>query len=237
MTREEAIKIIEANCSCSDSKLREACAMFIPELRENEDERIMKAIIQFFRDASNSKTRVVGSNTFAEWATYLEKQKKPHTDYLSTHIETLPDGGTAWHSIGYLEKQKEQKPAENYLEWRNIVYYVLKEWLGIGQYMDMSPFNDIVKTLQKRYSLPKPAEWGDEEKSILLECVSALQNSSHWLLADKLSSLHPQSHWKPSEEQIKALKIARSFVVDDFSENPTLSEILKTLQEQLEKLK
>ena len=42
--------------------------------------------------------------------------------------------------------------------------------------------------------------------------------------------------WKPSEEQMKALKIARSFVVDDFSENPTLSEILKALYEQLKKL-
>lgn len=39
MTREEAIKIIESNCSCSDIKLREACAMFIPELAESKDEQ------------------------------------------------------------------------------------------------------------------------------------------------------------------------------------------------------
>ena len=48
---------------------------------------------------------------------------------------------------------------------------------------------------------------------------------------------HAKNHqWKPSEEQMKALKIAQSFVVDDFSENPTLSEILKALYKQLKKL-
>lgn len=51
-----------------------------------------------------------------------------------------------------------------------------------------------------------------------------------------IKDIKSQPYWKPSEEQMKALKLARSFVVDDFSENPTLSEILKTLQEQLEKL-
>ena len=43
---------------------------------ESEDEKIRKDIIQFFKDAANSKTRVVRSNTFAEWATYLEKLKE-----------------------------------------------------------------------------------------------------------------------------------------------------------------
>ena len=45
-------------------------------------------------------------------------------------------------------------------------------------------------------------EWSEEEKGILLECISVLQNSSHWVLADKLKSLRPQPHWKPSEEHM-----------------------------------
>lgn len=43
---------------------------------ENEDERIRKKIIQFFRDTAKGNTRVVNSKTFAEWADYLEKQKE-----------------------------------------------------------------------------------------------------------------------------------------------------------------
>lgn len=46
----------------------------------------------------------------------------------------------------------------------------------------------------------------------------------------------PQKQWKPTEEQIKAIGLARTFVTDDFSDNPTLSEILIQLEEQLKKL-
>jgi hypothetical protein len=53
---------------------------------------------------------------------------------------------------------------------------------------------------------------------------------------DWLKSLRPQSTWKPSDEQIKAVRLARSFVVDDFDENPTLSDVLVELEKQLKKL-
>lgn len=46
-----------------------------------------------------------------------------------------------------------------------------------------------------------------------------------------------QNRWKPSDEQIKAIRLARSFVVDDFSDHPTLSEILMELEKQLQKIK
>lgn len=42
--------------------------------------------------------------------------------------------------------------------------------------------------------------------------------------------------WKPTEKQINAIRLARSFVTDDFGDNPTLSEVLKELEEQLKKL-
>lgn len=46
-----------------------------------------------------------------------------------------------------------------------------------------------------------------------------------------------ESDWKPTDEQIEAIRCARSFVVDDFGEHPTLSEILMELEEQLRKIK
>ena len=39
--------------------------------------------------------------------------------------------------------------------------------------------------------------------------------------------------WKPTEKQINAIRLARSFVTDDFGNNPTLSETLKELEKQL----
>ena len=52
-----------------------------------------------------------------------------------------------------------------------------------------------------------------------------------------LKSLKDRYTWKPNDEQIKAVRLARSFVVDDFDEHPTLSEILIELEKQLKKLK
>lgn len=43
--------------------------------------------------------------------------------------------------------------------------------------------------------------------------------------------------WKPTQKQLDAIELARSFVIDDFNENPTLSETLNELLEQLKKLR
>ena len=51
----------------------------------------------------------------------------------------------------------------------------------------------------------------------------------------RCTEIKPQ--WKPSDEQIKAIRLARSFVTDDFEEHPTLSEMLMDLEKQLKKLK
>ena len=141
---------------------------------------------------------------------------------------------------------KEQKPAENYLEWRNIVYYVLKEWLGIGQYMDMFPFNDIVKTLQERYSLPKPAEWSEGNEEMIINILSSLRGyiceledrgcKSHTEYIQKeidwLKSLRPS--WKPSKEQMKVLLNAEGLLRAD--KRLAMAQKLAELYEQLKKL-
>ena len=107
MTREEAIRIIEANCSCTESKLREACAMFIPELRESEDERIRKAIIHLFEVRSEAYLVEATGFKKEQFLAYLEKQKDAFENGRQFGIMQeqarqeleLPD-----------EKQKEQKP-------------------------------------------------------------------------------------------------------------------------------
>ena len=66
------------------------------------------------------------------------------------------------------------------------------------------------------------------------------QQAKDWLkfLKDRVGcEANCTTTWKPSDEQIKAVKLARSFVVDDFYEHPALSEILIELEEQLKKLR
>ena len=95
-----------------------------------------------------------------------------------------------------------------------------------------------ISAVKKLYE-QKPAEWSEEDEEMLDNAVYACLNiygkdsdTVNWL-----KSLKPRNMWKPSDEQIKAIRLARSFVMDDFGEHPTLSEILMELEEQLQKIK
>jgi hypothetical protein len=94
----------------------------------------------------------------------------------------------------------------------------------------------------------KPA-WSEEDERIRIETIELLETANHPNVLHRngkpldfteninwLKSLRPQNTWKPSDEQIKAIRLARSFVVDDFGEHPMLSETLMELEEQLKKL-
>ena len=85
----------------------------------------------------------------------------------------------------------------------------------------------------------KPAEWSAEDArritaicELLANTLAIHPNYSHRILIDWLKSLRPRPHWKPSEEQMEALKRA--------STNEYLPakqfEILVSLYEQLKQL-
>ena len=62
----------------------------------------------------------------------------------------------------------------------------------------------------------KPAEWSEEEKGILLECISILQNNSRWVLADRLKSLRPQLKQEWNEEDKKNLNLVTDFIYKSY---------------------
>ena len=125
MTREEAIETIKRNCT-EGSQLREACAMFIPELKESEDEMHRKWILEYLYDGLR-KANEEFKDHFKLAIDWFEKQKecladdsktlesederirKEIVDYLN--LVGKGDGDYAqpmidkW--IAYLEKQKE----------------------------------------------------------------------------------------------------------------------------------
>lgn len=98
-----------------------------------------------------------------------------------------------------------------------------KEMISSSESIDL---RNLIKSL-----CPQPKqEWSEEDKGLLVKCISALQNSGNWFLADKLSSLCPQPSWKPSEEQMKALKEAA-----EYSFYGGEGAILRTLYNDLQK--
>ena len=79
----------------------------------------------------------------------------------------------------------------------------------------------------------RSAEWTEEEIIMKGEITNLLQKSGHYEKESAwLKSLKPQSHWKPSDEQLEALKDA--IRIKPF-ENPS-NNLLWELYEQLKKL-
>lgn len=143
MTREEAIKKIKKSWDFIGNDEKEILETLVPELAESEDEKIRKAIIEFFESEDDNTTySLVSKKDILSW---LEKQgeqnltlpkwkyKKDHTPLLKDSIILNKYGGVAKSPSGAivsdvwvldydelaklpkeeLEKQGEKKPAKN----------------------------------------------------------------------------------------------------------------------------
>lgn len=185
MTREEAIEVIKRSCT-EGSQLAAACAMFIPELAESEDEKIRKEIIEF---ANTLKSGVESGR-------------------VSMGIRK-DDIAMCNRWIAYLEKQKEQKPAECIED-----SVKFEEGFKAGRESGLRDGQKYVLNNLDSYGLCKPTEWSEEDGKILRVIsykISQHQGNDERSLftpdeaefitemEDKLKSLRP--HWKPSEEQ------------------------------------
>ena len=162
-----------------------------PELKESEDERCRKAIIEDYKVLGDASLR--GAKVTLELKNVEEK-------------------------IAWLEKQKYEyevfEPVESTLEYK------------IG-------FNAGKESIQK-------AEWSEEDSRILYNVIAYVgyaagqrgvrddefKEANSWL-----KSLRPRPHWKPSEEQMEALKNS-AYGTYQNGDGPALRE----LYEQLKKL-
>lgn len=164
--------------------------------------------------------------------------------------------------LGYAKQ--EQKPAEwsedDEIRRESCISYLAntRDMIEFNQYIgdnarksgkkEIQKDIDWLKSLPERFNLQPKQEWSEEDYNAILIAIDWLQYYRDTFVVtgetkdeisdcvDRLKSLRPQPHWKPSEEQLKALILARPFVVDDFGENPTLSETLESLYNDLKKL-
>ena len=129
MEREEAIKIVKSHYPANKQMLNEALEFLIPELKESEDERIRKELIEFIKSRGGFKQ---------EYIAWLEKQGNsskeclnlPHFTFddvlaLQCCMETvkkvqedkelyeqLQNLHNRLHDAYWLEKQGEKKPTD-----------------------------------------------------------------------------------------------------------------------------
>ena len=163
-----------------------------------------------------------------------ERIRKALIDALKTsksvgELKFILPEPTREECIAYLEKQKEQK----------LVDYEHEMWKNCEANFEGGK-KEVIEHPEK-YGLQKPAEWSEEDKE-MLEYVIGDVNDAKQLFATKeaidlcdkeitwLKSLRPS--WKPSEEQMEAVKHAYNSFPNDC---PTKSN-LRLLYHDLEKL-
>ena len=135
---------------------------------------------------------------------------------------------------GWIEKQKDQKPAEwsdNFEENIRVLLHDKLTWhsedgsMSSAVLIDDKTLKDIISGIwfyvgkealkypNKELSQP---DWSEEEQQIIEDAACALISFSNTVetkeeeeelceLASKLQDLKPQPHWKPSKEQMEAL--------------------------------
>ena len=186
-----------------------------PQLAESEDERIRKRLIEYFEG------------------------------FRMGNVEVRWEGLIVQEVLAWLEKQKEQKPAE----WsEDIIRKAIKE-VGLTQHQI-----DWFKT----NVFPPKQEWSEEDEDMLNSCISSIEEAKENRYAYKetdgdtsydheiawLKSLRPvskeslQPHWKPSEEQMKALnEIINTLAESKYPhESDYLFNMLNGLRKNLKKL-
>jgi hypothetical protein len=105
MERKDAIEVIKKNWPDSSfTMLREALETLIPELKESEDEKIRKALIDGFKDYKGWDEEWFDGITVREAIAWLEKQKRFYSDYEESELRR----GLLWHlnELRNIEKSK-----------------------------------------------------------------------------------------------------------------------------------
>lgn len=137
---------------------------------------------------------------------------------------------------------------ESKKEWIEKIRQELKSYLEHRKTEQISESDAVQQwiTWLEKQDAQKPS-WSEEDEISLLDVLWCCKKAASiakdenemgtvWCAERWLDSLRDKCTWKPTEKQINAIRLARSFVTDDFSENPTLSEILLELEKQLKKI-
>ena len=158
-----------------------------PELRESEDEKIRKALLEMVHDTTGDSLWVDYNVHKEDAIAWLEKQKDTNV-LIQEASETAYTEGMRVERKHWLEKQGEQPSwsEEDDIRLNHLIDFIQK--YGLEYYASIDKVIDFI----------------------------------HWL-----KSLKP-NHWKPSEEQMKAIK----FCCANFEEY----DVLKSLYNDLKKL-
>ena len=206
---------------------REKIEEIFPELRESEDEKIRKEMIGFMSSQLKSLMPPCPSNEkLKTWISWLEKQgEKKDTVIPQWMIDFLKEHRRNFATPMDYDEKKETD----------------------GKLIS------VIKWLEGNPQLEQKPSWSEKDTKILDEIIDELtpcgecpdypspEEQEYYYtrtsMIDWLKSLKPQTHWKPSEEQMEALKYFISFHEDHARSLTTKWEEFKNLESLYNDLK
>ena len=189
-----------------------------PELRENEDERIGKEIIEYLKLVDKGEDDYAHS-MISRWIAWLEKQKEQKSVMIQWTGKNLKD------VIDFTGKSP--KFGEWFKSWEDFENYVhshddiLKLFCEDGSHYEVPVGAWIVKT-PDGYNIPsrfrfvqKSAEWNEEDEVLRVRTINHLETLNYHGISGKeiresinwLKFLRPQPKAEWSEEDEKMLHI------------------------------
>jgi hypothetical protein len=236
---ERAKEIIECSKNPGSKEVRMVLSFF-PELRENEDERIRKELLDIAKTLGKS-----------EWIAWLEKQGEPPKHDVCDNCDQQGNCVSPC-CVKLVEKNSEQKPAEWSNDYERYISYILTncmhyaEEVGYVEEKNNSIIHqqakDWLKALKERVQSQPKQEWSKEDEEISKAIIKRIKGESEALSVSLSSAIswvgnikdrvQLQNQWKPSDGQMEALKEA----CDEHWE-PDGLDPLYTLYQDLKKLK
>ena len=226
MTREEAIKILASSC-IPGSKQTEALETLIPELRESEDERIRKQLIDAIKIGRSNSGISFTEEAASRYIAWLEKQKEQKelplmNDDADLYFDTwrqevpVPTFRQCFEEgMRYAQRlQKEQKPVNhNFTTFhRDVVYCAMCDKnLDEGLRCNLEIVYKIIKDIVDRTPVvkeQKPAEWSEEDEKMLQSIIKDFRagkvstiGQEQWLKSlPERFSLQPKQEWSEEDE-------------------------------------
>ena len=255
--RKELVDWVRGVYQNLDDADKQDALRFFPELRESEDERIRKWLVDYFGSIKET-VWIHRDITCEQIIGWLEKQKeqKP-VDYdheMWKNCEANFEGGKK-EVIDHPEKyglRKEQKPAEKYPMTTKLKEHLAntpKEQLDV-EWKELEKWNHVGPTVEEYFHGIKPVEWSEEDEEVMEDLYNFvisdfIQDHIHetrwkpWKTTlernrqNRLKSLRPS--WKPSEEQLKVFQNTMQRLLKAGGTGKWYA-ILESLYEQLKKL-
>mgnify|MGYP006873028368 CR=1 FL=1 len=220
---EKARKIQKYSSDLAEKKRMEE---LFPELKESEDERIRKDIMEFIKRNKSPLAPVPSDDCLDMWIAWLEKQgsHQKFRDSIQIGDEVTRNQDGVLVNLSQLQRvakkgeqnaTKRSEKDEKVLEYLSMMYnesefdadYIVYQNRNTGFEITAGEFNSFVKSLRPQ------KQWDVKDDRMLCDVIAYAQAGIKFENTPQLEWLEtlrdrvlPQNHWKPSEYELEALR-------------------------------